>query len=197
MQILQLPDMDFPINSRAEGRVLVPWEHRRFPNLTLEDSSGKPRLSSMYKPRSNISSQSVSKPCLMGRSAQTGAAQATSGMLGGAPAPQTPPPGVSSLLYAAPSHIKSPITSPLPSQSPVLTSHSCPALPPLPLIFALGLMSTTTRVTFSRIGAPYPYSIPFLAQQKRKVFWILRFRATIIMVARRGILMGGIQSILS
>ncbi|KAH7929024.1 glycosyltransferase family 90 protein [Leucogyrophana mollusca] len=36
----KLPDMDFPINAKAEGRVLVPWEHRNFPNLTLQDSSG-------------------------------------------------------------------------------------------------------------------------------------------------------------
>ena len=31
---LQLPDMDFPINAMAEGRILVPWEHRQYPNLT-------------------------------------------------------------------------------------------------------------------------------------------------------------------
>lgn len=30
----QLPDMDFPINAMAEGRILVPWEHRKYPNLT-------------------------------------------------------------------------------------------------------------------------------------------------------------------
>ncbi|GLB39561.1 putative lipopolysaccharide-modifying enzyme [Lyophyllum shimeji] len=34
-----LPDMDFPINAKAEGRVLVPWEHRKYPNLTVQDSS--------------------------------------------------------------------------------------------------------------------------------------------------------------
>ncbi|KAG6853198.1 hypothetical protein C0991_006187, partial [Blastosporella zonata] len=34
-----LPDMDFPINAKAEGRVLVPWEHRKYPNLTHQDSS--------------------------------------------------------------------------------------------------------------------------------------------------------------
>ncbi|KAF9462250.1 hypothetical protein BDZ94DRAFT_1166281 [Collybia nuda] len=34
-----LPDMDFPINAKAEGRVLVPWEHRNYPNMTLQDSS--------------------------------------------------------------------------------------------------------------------------------------------------------------
>jgi len=33
--------MDVPINAKAEGRVLVPWEHRKYPNLTLQDSSGK------------------------------------------------------------------------------------------------------------------------------------------------------------
>ncbi|KAG6883418.1 hypothetical protein C0993_006279 [Termitomyces sp. T159_Od127] len=35
----KLPDLDFPINAKAEGRVLVPWEHRMFPNLTHQDSS--------------------------------------------------------------------------------------------------------------------------------------------------------------
>ncbi|KAF8064866.1 hypothetical protein FPV67DRAFT_1419057 [Lyophyllum atratum] len=35
----RLPDMDFPINAKAEGRVLVPWEHRKYPNLTVQDSS--------------------------------------------------------------------------------------------------------------------------------------------------------------
>ncbi|KAG6818280.1 hypothetical protein H0H93_006311, partial [Arthromyces matolae] len=34
-----LPDMDFSINAKAEGRVLVPWEHRKYPNLTQQDSS--------------------------------------------------------------------------------------------------------------------------------------------------------------
>ena len=31
--------MEFPINAKAEGRVLVPWEHRVYPNLTVQDSS--------------------------------------------------------------------------------------------------------------------------------------------------------------
>jgi len=31
--------MDFAVNSKAEGRVLVPWEHQQFPNLTVQDSS--------------------------------------------------------------------------------------------------------------------------------------------------------------
>ncbi|KAF9555502.1 hypothetical protein CPC08DRAFT_642752 [Agrocybe pediades] len=37
--VTTLPDMDFPINAKAEGRVLVPWEHRKYPNLTMQDSS--------------------------------------------------------------------------------------------------------------------------------------------------------------
>lgn len=32
--------MDFPINAKAEGRILVPWEHRTFPNISQQDSSG-------------------------------------------------------------------------------------------------------------------------------------------------------------
>ncbi|KAG8827963.1 capsule-associated protein CAP1 [Serendipita sp. 399] len=35
----QLPDMDFAINAKTEGRVLVPWEHRRYPNMTEQDST--------------------------------------------------------------------------------------------------------------------------------------------------------------
>ena len=35
----QLPDMDFPVNAKAEGRVVVPWEHRAYPNMTVQDSS--------------------------------------------------------------------------------------------------------------------------------------------------------------
>lgn len=36
-----LPDMDFPINGLGQGRVLVPWEHRQYPNMTVQDSSRK------------------------------------------------------------------------------------------------------------------------------------------------------------
>lgn len=32
--------MDIPVNAKAEGRVLVAWEHIRYPNLTSQDSSG-------------------------------------------------------------------------------------------------------------------------------------------------------------
>ncbi|TDL15137.1 glycosyltransferase family 90 protein [Rickenella mellea] len=35
----KLPDMDFPINTKAEGRVLVPWEHRHFTNMTGQSAS--------------------------------------------------------------------------------------------------------------------------------------------------------------
>ncbi|KAF8064879.1 hypothetical protein FPV67DRAFT_1695304 [Lyophyllum atratum] len=34
-----LPDMDLSINAKAEGRVLVHWEHCTYPNLTVQDSS--------------------------------------------------------------------------------------------------------------------------------------------------------------
>lgn len=30
--------MDFPINEKAEGRILVPWEQNRFANLTADSS---------------------------------------------------------------------------------------------------------------------------------------------------------------
>lgn len=32
--------MDFPINGKAEGRILIPWEHKQYPNLTVQDTSG-------------------------------------------------------------------------------------------------------------------------------------------------------------
>ncbi|OJA17099.1 hypothetical protein AZE42_12558 [Rhizopogon vesiculosus] len=35
-----LPNMYFPVNAKAEGRILVPWEHRAFPNMTVHNSSG-------------------------------------------------------------------------------------------------------------------------------------------------------------
>lgn len=35
----RLPDMDFAVNARAEGRVLVPWEHQHYSNMTIQDSS--------------------------------------------------------------------------------------------------------------------------------------------------------------
>ena len=36
----QLPDMDFTVNSMAEARVLVPWEHHKYPNETVQYASG-------------------------------------------------------------------------------------------------------------------------------------------------------------
>ena len=32
----QLPDLDFPVNTKAEGRILIPWERRQYFNLTLQ-----------------------------------------------------------------------------------------------------------------------------------------------------------------
>lgn len=37
----KLPNMDFPINEKAEGRILVPWEENLYSNLTA-DSSREP-----------------------------------------------------------------------------------------------------------------------------------------------------------
>ncbi|KAJ7028040.1 hypothetical protein C8F04DRAFT_1266432 [Mycena alexandri] len=45
--VRELPDVDFPINAKAEGRVIVPWEHVNYPNLTQEvDASAETLLSS-------------------------------------------------------------------------------------------------------------------------------------------------------
>ncbi|TFY80853.1 hypothetical protein EWM64_g3155 [Hericium alpestre] len=47
-----LPDMDFPINARSEGRVLVPWEHRTYPNTSFQESLGGVNsiVGSLYTP---------------------------------------------------------------------------------------------------------------------------------------------------
>jgi hypothetical protein len=34
----KLPDMNFPINQKAEGRILVPWEEKLYFNLTADSS---------------------------------------------------------------------------------------------------------------------------------------------------------------
>lgn len=34
-----LPNMDFPINEKAEGRILIPWEEKLYKNLTADASS--------------------------------------------------------------------------------------------------------------------------------------------------------------
>uniref|UniRef100_A0A0W0F2S7 Putative capsular associated protein n=1 Tax=Moniliophthora roreri TaxID=221103 RepID=A0A0W0F2S7_MONRR len=34
-----LPDIDFPINTKAEGRVIIPWEHQAYPDMTQQNSS--------------------------------------------------------------------------------------------------------------------------------------------------------------
>jgi hypothetical protein len=48
--------MDLPVNARAEGRVLVPWEHRQYPNITNQDSSRKFRYYDFrYNPLENKS----------------------------------------------------------------------------------------------------------------------------------------------
>ncbi|KAF7973084.1 hypothetical protein HWV62_16284 [Athelia sp. TMB] len=35
----KLPDMDFPVNTKSEGRILVPWELRKYPNITEQEGS--------------------------------------------------------------------------------------------------------------------------------------------------------------
>lgn len=39
-----LPNMDFPINEKAEGRILVPWEEKLYQNLTADSSSEDQRV---------------------------------------------------------------------------------------------------------------------------------------------------------
>ncbi|KAG6336178.1 hypothetical protein ID866_2916 [Astraeus odoratus] len=34
----KLPNMDIPVNARAEGRVLVPWEYQQYSNITIRDT---------------------------------------------------------------------------------------------------------------------------------------------------------------
>lgn len=48
----KLPDLDFPINAMAEGRILVPWELRAQTNLTMqkEEDAVHAELSGLYAP---------------------------------------------------------------------------------------------------------------------------------------------------
>ncbi|KZT65002.1 glycosyltransferase family 90 protein [Daedalea quercina L-15889] len=46
----KLPDLDFPINAMAEGRILVPWEQRVRPNMTSGTDVVQNELSGMYSP---------------------------------------------------------------------------------------------------------------------------------------------------
>ena len=50
--VVQLPDMEFPINAKAESRVLVPWEHQVYPNLTVQATLGGP-----FKPNCGTNSE--------------------------------------------------------------------------------------------------------------------------------------------
>ena len=40
----KLPNMDFPINEKAEGRILVPWEEKLYSNLTANASCKCPPI---------------------------------------------------------------------------------------------------------------------------------------------------------
>lgn len=192
--IFQLPDMDFPINAKAEGRVVVPWEHRQFPNLTRQDSSGEPRPHSTLYPSFNVSHKPESKPCSTGPSAQTGPVEAMSGKHGGAPARPMPLPDGSSPPYAVLYRPKLPTTFPLLSRGPVLTLPLCLQPPPPPSTSARVRTNTTTRAIFSQTGELSLHCTLSLAPRGRKVFWISRSPAIIITGAPRGTHMAGIPS---
>lgn len=52
----KLPNMDFPINEKAEGRILVPWEEKLYSNLTADsksESSGLRELKLTFQRASN------------------------------------------------------------------------------------------------------------------------------------------------
>lgn len=40
--------MDFPINGKAEGRILIPWEHKEYPELSVQDTSGRFLWSTLF-----------------------------------------------------------------------------------------------------------------------------------------------------
>ncbi|KAI0031776.1 hypothetical protein K488DRAFT_78886 [Vararia minispora EC-137] len=45
-----LPDMDFVINARSEGRVLVPWENQKYPNISTVDVETRSVQSTLHIP---------------------------------------------------------------------------------------------------------------------------------------------------
>ena len=128
--------MDFPINAKAEGRVLVPWEHRSYPNLTVQNSSGEDIP--CYAPGFLLpSSKLASKPCLTAHSALTGLMTVPFGTPGDAHVILQPRHDAFSPLFATfpRSHLQIPI-SPSPDQA--LPTHLTPILslpPPIDFLY--------------------------------------------------------------
>lgn len=84
--------MDFPVNALAEGRVLVPWEQRKYSNISKQDSSGNFffLFHSFFLIRQF---QPVSNQSLGANSKLTGPTMVTFGKLGGELAVQKPQQG--------------------------------------------------------------------------------------------------------
>lgn len=109
---LQLPDMDFPINAKAEGRILVPWEHRMYPNMTQQNSSGVYIMSCSSTFHQHDPLQLASRPCLEASLFQIGAETAMFGKHTGGRAIPLPKLDDFSILFVV-KRLSPPLKSPM------------------------------------------------------------------------------------
>lgn len=200
--------MDFPINAKAEGRILVPWEHRKLYNVSINDPSCEfiQRLGSSLPFLNIIFDQGISPHRLVANFKLTGKAKVPSGKPTVEPALQPHLPAASSPL-SAPSprstltqkatSLNQTLLSPLPLAHQQATNLPSPHRLTPSSISAHILGPITHRATFSPIGARYQYCTLYSRLLKDEGFLISRFQVIIIMGRRRGILMDGMLSIWS
>jgi hypothetical protein len=141
--------MAFPINARSEGRVLVPWEHRKYYNLTEQDSSGMWYVDNGLYSCSSFTQGDLSL-CLVKASLPTGEIRGTSGKLSVEHALRHHPLAGSSAPSATHSTNESIISSKV-TKGPAQTSDS-PGPPELSLISVRSLGRITTKAYSSRTG---------------------------------------------
>lgn len=160
-----LPDMDFPINEKAEGRILVPWEEKLYSNLTADAS----RESFSIAHRS-ADEQWVSSTFSAANSSPIGKEMVMSGSHSDEPA--IPPLKLDDCLApSVPNSKKAKCPSPawpmpvLPRKALERTLSS-PKAPMRRTTFAITLGRTTIKVTSSRIGEPFTRSTPCSHPQK-------------------------------
>lgn len=187
--------MDFPINAKAEGRILVPWEHKMYPNTSQQDSSGSLRFSLPCYFAYSFA-QVGSRVCLGANLCPIGEATVMFGMhsvghvipprklvaYSGRYAVYRPkaPRGASGPSY----------TSPRLSQTRIL---------PLSLVQTTHLTSArshgrdTNRAIISVTGVPSRYCIPSSRPQRRRDSVISSSQVTTITRPQRNIPMVGIQ----
>lgn len=194
--------MDFPINAKAEGRILVPWEHRTFPNISQQDSSGAQYNVVTFFRLTFF--QAVLRKCLGVNLYPIGVATETFGSLTAGPAILRHKLVASSALFAdsppSPLHLPSPTpTSEIsmsPPRRPICHQSRSSRLqsdPTMSTTFAQTHGRDTCRATFSAIGVPSLFSIPYSLLGRYTALRTLKYPVIIITRPPRIIHMGGMR----